>query len=176
MLVDRDDLACQLRRLATGRGAEVERPFPIARANCEPGKSRSPALRPDTTLCECHRVHTLYPEHARHVSLLAVELAANDPNRRLRRLVLGVHERNRLIPTQVTFPDLGDPVGVRELQRAFRQRVDELSQPLRETAHDGIRERHGALEVRAADELDALVHRCVAGHSVEVRELVRADP
>ncbi len=66
--------------------------------------------------------------------------------------------------------------GYESLERAFRQRVDELSQPLRETAHDGIRERHRALEVRAADELDALVHGCMGGDGVEVGELVRADP
>ena len=79
-------------------------------------------------------------------------------------------------PPQVPLPDVGDPVGVRELERTVRQRVDELAQPLGEAAHDGIRERDGALQTRSTDELDALVHGGVGGDGVEIGELVGADP
>ncbi len=77
---------------------------------------------------------------------------------------------------QVALPDVGHPVGIRELERALGQRVDQLAEPFRQAAHDGIRERDGALETRATDQLDALVHGRVRGDGVEVGKLVRADP
>jgi hypothetical protein len=61
------------------------------------------------------------------------------------------------------------------LQRAFRQRVDQRPDPVREPAHDRVRERDRPLEARASDELDRLVHRGVRRNPLGVRELVCAE-
>ncbi len=46
----------------------------------------------------------------------------------------------------------------------------------REPAQHRVRERDGALEAGAADELDRLVHRRVARYRIEVAKLVGAEP
>ena len=55
---------------------------------------------------------------------------------------------------------------------AREQRLDPVGEP----AEHGVRERDRPLEPGAAHELDRLVHGRVAGHAVEVAELVRAEP
>ena len=59
-------------------------------------------------------------------------------------------------------------------RRVVRQRLDQRPRPLGEPAHDGVRERDRALEAGAADELDRLVDRRVAGDGEE-DELVGAE-
>ncbi len=70
---------------------------------------------------------------------------------------------------------LVDPVRVALLQRAVGERVEQRPDPVGEPPHHGVRERHGTLEPRAADELDRLVRRRVR-RRVGVAELVRAEP
>ena len=76
---------------------------------------------------------------------------------------------------EVAAPDVPDPVRVRLLQRPVGERVEERPDPVGDAAQDGVRERDGALQPGAADELDGLVHRGVAGDALEPAELVRAE-
>ena len=61
------------------------------------------------------------------------------------------------------------------LDGALRQRCDKTLKAVREPAHDGVRERHRALEPRGADELDRVVDDGVL-RLVGERELVGAEP
>ena len=88
--------------------------------------------------------------------------------------VLSPHQRERIGLAEVAAPGLPDPVGIGVLERAFGERVEERADPVADAAEHGVRERDGALEPGAADELDRLVHGRVARHPVEIAELVGA--
>ncbi len=111
----------------------------------------------------------------------SLDLAADESDDPLRGLVLGAHERERVLPAEVAPPHLGYPVGIRVLQRGFRGRdvaepVEERRQSVGEPAQDRVREGDRPLEPRAAHELDRLVHRRVARNPVHESELVRTEP
>src|SRR5581483_2343386 len=89
VLLDRDDLACELGRLAAGGSAEIERALALARPDREAGQLRRPALRPDPALGERLRIHPLDGVGAGNVGRPARWLAGDGANDRLRRLVLG---------------------------------------------------------------------------------------
>ena len=63
----------------------------------------------------------------------------------------------------------------RLLPRRVRQRLDVRAALVGEPSENGIRERDGALQTRAADELDRLVDGGVTRHAVEERELERSQ-
>ena len=111
----------------------------------------------------------------------AVDLAAHEPNDGRGRHVLGAHQRQRTVRAEVAPPRLGNPVRVRVRNGGlFPRRVRQGFYPgaalVGEPAENGVRERHGPLEPRPADELDRLVDGRVAGHAVEEDELVGAEP
>jgi len=175
VLLDGHDLALELRRLASGGGAEIERPFTGAGTHGEPGELRAAALRPDPPLAQRALVDTLDAVSAGYVGRLARRITVDKPDSRLRRLVLGAHERDGGLAAEVPLPDLGDPVRVRELERPVRQRGEQIAQADREPTHDRVRERYGTFQTGAADELDRLVHRRVPRDAAQVGDLVRAD-
>jgi hypothetical protein len=161
MLLDRHDLSAgrdELRCLSSRSRAEVEDALAGLCAYRLAGELRPAALRP----------------WSRQASR---RLAQGS----LRRLVLGPHQRQRVVFARFAPPGLGHPVRVGVLERRLPRRglgktgekpVDSFSQP----PHDGVREGDRALEARRADELDALVRRRVRRNRVHVRELVRAEP
>ena len=156
------------RRLAAGRRARVEHALAIARTEDERRQLRRTA----------HRSHPLDVDRlddigAGHVGRLADRLGGAHLERG--RLVLRAHQGERILVAEVARPDLGDPVGIRLLDRPFGKRRDEALQALREAPHDGVRERHRALEPRLAHELDRVVDDRVLGLIGEC-ELVRAQP
>jgi hypothetical protein len=53
--------------------------------------------------------------------------------------------------------------------------VDKRPDPVGEPSKDRVRERNGSFEPGAADELDGLVHRRIAGDAVHIAELVRTE-
>ena len=176
MLLDGDHLACQLRRLAPGRRADVERALAFTRADREPCQRRAAALRPDAAVLQRDGVHAWDAEYARRVGPLAFHLASHKAHRGLGRVVLRVHERDRLLVPEVALPDFGDPVRVRKLERPVGKRIEQGSQAVRQAPQHGIRERHGALQPRTPHELDALVHGRMSGNAVEIGKLIRAHP
>jgi len=97
-----------------------------------------------------------------------------DSNDGLERLVHRAHEGERVVRAEIALEGLGDPVGVRLFQRAVGQRVEQRAYAFGEPAHDGVRERHRALEPRTPHELDRLVRSCVR-RGVRVAELIRAQ-
>ena len=78
--------------------------------------------------------------------------------------------------TEVAPPDVPHPVRVGVLERPLRQLRQQPLDPVADPAEHGVRERDGALEPRAADELHRFVHRGVPGHAAEEAELVGAQP
>ena len=91
------------------------------------------------------------------------------------RLVLGSHQRERFLLTEISAPDVPDPVGIGVLERSLRQLEEEQRDSLGDSPQDRVRERNGPLEVRAAHELYRLVHGGVLRDAAEVAELVRAE-
>src|SRR5579884_1904299 len=142
----RGHVAVQEPRLAARRSARVEDPLAVARAHDQRGELRGAA----------HRTHP------REVDAID-DVRAGDVRRladRLRRVhlergraVLRAHQLEGGVATQVAPPDVGDPVGVRELERPVGERRDESAEALRQPAHDRVRERHRALASRRPDEL-----------------------
>src|SRR6266511_977409 len=178
--LDRDDLAGELGRLPTGRGAEFERPLALAAADGQAGELRAAALRPDPSLGEGLLVDPLDAVSARNVGRLSGQRTADEPHDRLRRLVLGAHQGQCLVGAELVPPELGDPVRIRVLERRLtgrslrqgrQQRADSVGQP----PHDGVRERDGALEPSPANELDGLVDGRMARDPVGEPELVGAQ-
>ena len=143
MQLDRGDLAVQHRRLAAGRRAGVEHALAFLRADDERGELRR---RGSSAACA--------PSRRRARRTYAPGTSVGSPTGSAARtsscgrLVLRAHQRERVLRAEVARPDLGDPVGIRLLDRTFRQRRDEAVEALREPAHDGVRERHGALAAR----------------------------
>ena len=86
-------------------------------ASCEPRLCGQ--IRPSASACSSTRVDAA---GARDVGRLALDLAANEPHDRLRRLVLRPHQRERLLLAPVAPPGLVDPVGVGVLERALGER------------------------------------------------------
>ena len=66
---------------------------------------------------------------AGHVGRLAVDLAAHEADDRLGRLVLRPHQLERRVLAEVAAPHLVDPVGIRVLERAFGELVEQLPIP-----------------------------------------------
>src|SRR5204863_9726847 len=122
MELDRDHLAGEHRRLAARGGAEVEHALAFARADDEAGELGASALRPDPSFGQRPLVDPLDAVGAGDVSWLAVDLPTYEPHDGLQWLVLRLHQRDRLLAAEVTRPDFLDPVGIRLLQRPFRER------------------------------------------------------
>ena len=78
------------------------------------------------------------------------------------------HSRHHVSAIQSGYECLSAGLLRRRLGKPSEELADSLSQP----PHDGVRERHGALESRGAHELDALVRGRVRRDRVEVAELV----
>ena len=102
---------------------------------------RSPGCEPTTSASElrraAHRPHPrrIDPLHhvgARDVGGLADGLGGTYLERR--GLVLGTHQRERLVSPEVALPDLRDPVGIRELERPFGQRRNQPSEAVSRAA------------------------------------------
>src|SRR5581483_914783 len=89
---------------------------------------------------------------ARNVRRLADGLCGTDDE--LARLVLRPCQRDRLVEAPVAPPHVEDPVRVRLLERALRQRLDERAEALRQPPRDRVRVRGRALEAGGADERD----------------------
>ena len=90
-------------------------------------------------------------------------------------LVLGAHQRERLLLAPVPHPGLVDPVRVRLGKRPRWKRRDERREALGEPARDGIREARRVRKPRVADELDDLVDDGVR-RSLAPGDLVAGDP
>ena len=91
-----------------------------------------------------------------------------------------MHEGARLIRPPLAPPALGDPVGVRVLQRSLGssvlwERVQERRDPFGEPPEHRVGERDGPFEPGAANQLDRLVDGGIACDSVDERELIRAE-
>ena len=174
--LDRGHLAAELRRLAARRRAQVEHALAVLRADGEPDELRAAALRPDQPVGDGEVVDALDAVRAGKVGRLGAgrRVALDEADDRLERLVHRPHQRERVGGAEVAHPDVVDPVGIGLLQRAVGQAVEQRPDALGEPSHDRVRERHGALEARAADELDRLVRRGVR-RRLRVRELVRAE-
>ena len=159
---------CEDQRLAAGRSAPVEHALAGPRADDERGELRGAAHRPHAL-----RVDTFDDVGAGHVGRLADRLVRAHLERR--RLVLRAHQRQRSVEPEVAPPDIEDPIGVGVLDRPFGERGDEAVEGLGEPAHDRVRERHCALALRRAHQLDGVVddrmHRLIGP-----RELVGAEP
>ena len=143
---------------------------------------RSPSLRADDERGElrgaAHRAHAgrvdaLDDVGARDIGRLADRLGACTSSAG-GSFCARISESARL-GAEVARPDLGDPVGIRLLDAALRAARRRDPEALREPAHDGVRERHGALAAGGAHELDRVVddgvHRLVGPG-----ELVGAEP
>ena len=131
--LDRDDLAGEHRRLAAGSGAEVEHALALLRADAETGELRADALRPDLAARERLGVEPLDAVGARDVRFGPVRgLAPDVPDDDRRRLVLRPHQRERIGLAEVAAPGLPDPVGIRVLERALGERVEEWADPVAE--------------------------------------------
>ena len=98
---------------------------------------RSPSCEPTTSAASCDArligrmragstCSTTYAPG--HVGRLADGLVGAHLERG--RLVLRAHQRERLLVAEVALPDVGDPVGIRVLDRAFGQRRDEPVEPV----------------------------------------------
>ena len=98
----------------------------------EPGQLRTAALRPDPPLGQRFLVDPLDPVRAGDVGGLLVDLAAHEPDNRLGRLVLGAHEGDRIIRSQLTPPGVGDPV------RVGGFKADSVGVPPRATSNSRI--------------------------------------
>ena len=139
-------------------------------------------LRPDASLLDRELVDPLDDPGPGHVRIAApVDLAADQPHRDLRWLVLRTHQvaarrqaRDRATTCRPPSPDTS---GAAQPRRArLGQRLEERPDPLRHAPQHRVRERHGATGTCRPHELDGLVHRGVARHPVEVAELVGAEP
>ena len=141
----------------------------------------TPALRPDAPLRERLLVDAVDdPCPGDQRVLLARDRAADEPDRRLRLVVLGDHQRACVLGAELAPPRLCDPVGVGVaqgglLRGALGKRLAERPCPVGEPAEDGVRERDRPFQARPADELDRLVDGGVARDAVEERQLVRAE-
>ena len=80
------------------------------------GQTRPSASASSSTRCDAPR--------AGNVRRLAFDLAANEADDGLRRLVLRAHQRERPLLAEIAPPDVPDPVRVRMLQRPLGQRVE----------------------------------------------------
>ena len=137
------------------------------------GQIRPSARAPSSIRSTCHAPGT-------SASGRALDLAAQEADDDVARLVQRAHQREGTFSTQVAPPRLGDPVRVGVLQRRFSggrlgKGVEERPDPVGETAEHRVRERHRTLETGAPDELDGLVHRRVPGDAVDEPELIGAE-
>ena len=184
MLLDGGHLARELGGLASGSGAQIEHALPIAAGDAEARELGAAALRPDQPLAQSVLVDALDVQRVRQVGIrdaldspFLARVAAHDG---LGRLVLRLHQRERLVRSELPPPQLRDPVRVRVPERRLLrgpggQRVDQVAEPEHEAPHDRICERHRALQARGPDKLDRLVDGRMDGDLGE-RELVRAEP
>ena len=175
VLLDRSHVAGQLGRLAAGSRTEIENALALPRADDDAGELRSAALRPDPALGEGLLVDSIDPVGAGDVGRFALELAPDQPDDRLRRLVLRPHQGECLLPPEIACPDLLDPVGIRVFEPALRQRLEQRRDPVRDAPEDRVREGDGALQARRPNELDGFVDGRVTRRLHEA-ELVRAEP
>ena len=116
--LDRNDLGGALGKLGRLRargGAEVEHPSPGS-GNGQAGELRPDALREDQPRPERGLVHTVDVESAGNVGIgtavdraFAERVDADDGGSRL---VLGRHQRPRVVRPEITPPHIGDPVGI----------------------------------------------------------------
>ena len=175
--LDRGHLAREHRRLAAGRGAQVEDAFAVLRADDEAGELRAAALRPDLAPLQGFLVDARDLVRAGDVRRRPVRDRSPDvPDHRRRRLVLRPHQRQRRLLAEVAPPDVPHPVRVGVLERPLRQLRQQPLDPVADPAEHGVRERDGALEPGAADELHRFVHGGVPRHTAEEAELVGAEP
>ena len=156
--------------------AQSRAPARPPRADDERRQLRRAALRPDPPLLDRLLVHALDAVRARDVGRLARRVAAHEPHDRLGRLVLRAHQRERLLLAEVAPPDVVDPVGVGVLERPLGERAEQAAQLLGEPAHDRVRERHRALEPRAAGRARPSRSTTACARQLRVAELVRAEP
>ena len=127
MLLDRDDLARELHRLAAGRRAQIEDALAVAAADEEPRELRPAALRPDQSVGKRFLVDA---PHVQRVGKLRVGLtfdpaglAPVHPHHGLERLVLCRHQRQRVVAAELAEPELRHPVRVGVPQRGLLRRV-----------------------------------------------------
>src|SRR5439155_3498017 len=93
--LDRRHLAGEHRRLAAGRGAEVEHALALTRPHYEPGELRAAALRPDPSFVDRDLVDPVDAVRARDVGRLARWVASDQAHNRLLRLVVRAHQVER---------------------------------------------------------------------------------
>ena len=173
--LDGRHVAAQHRRLAAGRGAAVEDSLAVAGR-----RRRAPRAASHGSAARAGRPRAPARRRARRGTRRARPSARRRSRRaRARTTVSGGSFCARISASAASSPksrtpDLEDPVGIRVLERALRELVEQSADPLGEAAHDRVRERHGSLEPRGADELDRLVRGRVRS-DVEVAELVRAE-
>ena len=116
--LDRDHLAGEHRRLAAGRGAEIERALPLARPDDEADELRRGALRPDPALGESGLVDSLDVPGARDVRIGRPSISPRtsrttvDPGSFSARIRF-----ERLVGAEVAPPCVRDPVRIRVLER-----------------------------------------------------------
>ena len=152
--LDRRHLAREHRRLAAGRGAEVERrarprvrrprarraatPRSAARSGPRRARPRRPGRRARRRGSSASGVPSISPRTSRTTGSAG--------------LVLRAHERERLLRAEVAPPRLGDPVRVRVLQRGLARASPPGAtsssgrDPVGEPPQHGVRERDGPLE------------------------------
>ena len=134
---------CEHRRLRAGSRAGVEDPLAVTRADDERGQLGAPAL-PDAALVVAVDAAALEPVGARDVGRLADRRGRADDE--LGGLVLGAHQRQRLVGAEVAHPGLVDPVGIRLGERPGRERGDERREAFGQAPGDRVREAGGMLE------------------------------
>ena len=169
VLLDGDHIGAQrrqLRRLASGRRAEIQNSLSGPRGDGSSRKLRATALRPGVPALQPFGRDRV--DHKRPLGRA---------HRDLRRLVLRAHQRPRAIRAQLPPPGLRNPVRVGVQERSCGRRLlvearEQVREPLREPPEHRVGERDGALEPGSPHELDGLVHRGVRRDAVQECELV----
>src|SRR5207245_3675392 len=132
------------------RSAEVERALARPGRDDEPRELGATALGPDQTRMQRVLVDALDVQRVRQIrietSCYLSLLPAVETDNSLGRLVLCAHEGERLVRAELLPPQLGDPVGVRVLERSgawpvLGQCGKQGRNASRKPAEDRVRER-----------------------------------
>ena len=118
---------------------------------------------------------------ARNLGIEATfDVASDEPDDELERLVLRLHQRPSVPGSEVAPPHVRDPVGIRVLEsrlvsRSLRKSLEQRAETLGDPPQNRVRERNRPLRSRGAHELHRLVHGGVTRDAVHVAELVCAE-